>query len=89
MTWNHFRPRTSTCFARSGYGGGQTTACIGSLFVVHDLAQLADSCTSGTLHFGIPVLAVDHRNTHSHHKPGQRMVIEPYRRSTVGLLILK
>ena len=50
----------NVCFARSEYGGGQTTACIGSLLVVHDVAQLADSCTSGTFHFCIPVLAVDH-----------------------------
>ena len=62
-------PSNSTYFIQSGYGGGQTTACIGSLFVAHDVAQLADSCTFGTLHFSIPVLAVDHGNAHSHPKP--------------------
>ena len=72
---------------RSGYGDGKTTACVGSAFTAYDVAQLVDSCISGTSYFGISVLAVDHRNTHSPHKPCQRMVIEPHCRSSVGLTI--
>jgi len=77
----------SAYHVRSGYGGRQTTARIGSLFVVHDVAQLADPCTSGAFYFGIPVLAVDHRNPRNHHKPSHRVVIEPHCRPTVGLAI--
>lgn len=71
--------------ARSGYGDGKTTACVGSVFTAYDLARLADSCISGTSYFGVPVLAVDHRNTHTPHKPCHRMVIKPDCRPPVGL----
>jgi len=54
---------------------------------VHGVAQLADSWTSGTFRFGIPVLAVDYRNTRSHQTPSHRMVIEPHCRPSVRLVI--
>ena len=77
--------RLSASFpVRSGYGGGKTS----SPFVAHDVAQLADSCISGTYCFGISVLAVDHRNTRTHHKSCRRRVaIEPHCRPSVGLSI--
>jgi hypothetical protein len=72
---------------RSGYSDGKTTACVGSVFTAYDVARMADSCISGTSHFSISVLAINHRNTHSHHEPRHRMVIEPHCRPSVGLAI--